>query len=226
MDAVQHLFISYTQEQAGFESPVVEEFITLPMPALVSKAITIIRRDKILPTKAGGVILADTAVKEMQKVHQLCGGTIKCEDGHRIIFDISKAEYIRDNFKGKKVAIFYKFIAEGMALREVLTGQIVEDSHAFNKHDGACFFISQIQTGREGVNLSTAVCIVIYNIDFRALSYWQARARLQALERKEPATVYWLFFRDGIESKVYQQVSNKKDFTLSHYLKVQQTYGS
>lgn len=217
MEAVQHLLISYTQEQAGFDMPVEEHFIRLPMPEVIKRSVAMLRRDKIIRSKAGHVILADTKVKEMQKVHQLCGGTVKAEDGERIQIDRTKAEYIAREFTGRKVVVFYKYIAEGELLREVLAGSIIDDSDQFNACPTSCFFISQIQSGREGVNLSGADCIVFYNIDFAAVSYWQARARLQRLERKEPALVYWLFFSGGIEEKIYQVVTKKKDFTVRYY---------
>jgi len=76
-----------------------------------------------------------------------------------------------------------------------------------------------VQSGREGINLSSADCLIMYNIDFSAVSYWQARARLQTKDRKEDAIVYWLFFAGGIEEKIYKVVEGKKDFTLVHYKK-------
>ena len=58
------------------------------------------------------VILADTAVKLMSKTHQLYSGTVKFESGHSMVLDTTKALYIREKFKGKKIAIFYKFTAD------------------------------------------------------------------------------------------------------------------
>ena len=155
----------------------------------------------------------------MQKVHQLCGGTVKVEEGEAIVIDMSKAEYIKEHFAGKKVAIFYKYVAEMAALKWVFNDRIITDPMEFNKAGNDVVFISQIQSGREGINLSTADCLIMYNIDFSAVSYWQARARLQTKDRKEDAIVYWLFFTGGIEEKIYKVVEGKKDFTLVHYKK-------
>ena len=88
----------------------------------------------------------------------------------------------------------------------------------FNQADDLVF-ISQIQSGREGINLSTADCLIMYNIDFSAVSYWQARARLQTKDRAAPAIVFWIFTDGGIEEKIYNVVQSKKDFTLNHYKK-------
>jgi len=65
------------------------------------------------------MVVADTAVKEMQKVHQICSGTVKTEDGNAIIFDDTKSRFIKERFKGQKIAIFYKYIAEGLLLKSL-----------------------------------------------------------------------------------------------------------
>ena len=219
LEKVQHLIISYTQEQAGFTSFVEERIIKLPMPEKISWAIKKLQKDKIITTKDGSVILADTAVKEMNKVHQLCGGTVKLEDGNAMVLDSSKAKYIKEKFAGKKIAIFYKYVAEATALQWTFADRIVTDPMAFNKAGNDAVFISQVQSGREGINLSTADCLIMYNIDFSAVSYWQARARMQTKDRVDEAIVYWLFFAGGIEEKIYKAVEQKKDYTLSHYKK-------
>lgn len=216
---IQHLMLTYTQEEAGFESLVEETILYVPMNDKVKWAVDKIKKDKLFKTKDGQVVLADTAVKEMQKIHQICSGTVKTEDGNAIIFDDTKATFIKDQFKGKKIAIFYKYIAEGMQLRYTFAGRIVEDPMAFNEADGDVVFISQIQSGREGINLSSAEALVMYNIDFSAVSYWQSRARMQTKDRKSASHVYWIFTKGGIEDRIYKLVQSKKDFTLSHFKK-------
>ena len=214
-----HLMLTYTQEEAGFESLVQEVILYVPMSDKVKWAIDRIKKDKLFRTKDGQVVLADTAVKEMQKIHQICSGSVKTEDGNAVIFDDTKASFIKERFKGQKIAIFYKYIAEGMQLRATFIDRIVDDPMAFNEAAGDAVFISQIQSGREGINLSTAEALVMYNIDFSAVSYWQSRARMQTKDRTEPSKVYWIFTTGGIEERIFGMVQNKKDFTLSHFKK-------
>lgn len=214
-----HLMLTYTQEEAGFESLVQEVILYVPMSDKVKWAIYRIKKDKLFRTKDGQVVLADTAVKEMQKIHQICSGSVKTEDGNAVIFDDTKASFIKERFKGQKIAIFYKYIAEGMQLRATFIDRIVDDPMAFNEAGGDAVFISQIQSGREGINLSTAEALVMYNIDFSAVSYWQSRARMQTKDRTEPSKVYWIFTTGGIEERIFGMVQNKKDFTLSHFKK-------
>ena len=69
------------------------------MPKKVQWAYDKLRKDKIINTQDGQVILADTAVKEMMKCHQITSGTIKCEDGSAIIIDDFKAKFIKELFQ-------------------------------------------------------------------------------------------------------------------------------
>jgi hypothetical protein len=215
------IFITFTQEEAGFKQMVQEEILTVRMAESTYKFADRLRIDKIVPNKDGEVVLADTAVKLMNKMHQIYSGSVIVDEPERraAAFDHTKAEFIRDTFQNcRKFAIYYKFIAEAVILQWVFAGRIFTDPHAFAEvTDGV--FISQIQSGREGINLSTAEALVFYNIDFSAVSYWQARARLQTKDREAEAKIYWVFAEGGIEHKIYKAVMDKKDYTLDHFKK-------
>jgi len=215
------IFISFTQEEAGFKQMVQEEILTVKMADSTYKFAERLRIDKIVPNKDGEVVLADTAVKLMNKMHQIFSGSVIVDEPERraAAFDHTKAEFIRDRFKGcKKIAIYYKFIAESMILNWIFAGKIFTDPQAFAEAEEGVF-ISQIQSGREGINLSTAEALIFYNIDFSAVSYWQARARLQTKDREAEAKIYWIFAEGGIEHKIYKAVMEKKDYTLDHFKK-------
>jgi hypothetical protein len=217
----KHLFISFTQEEAGFEQMVEEEVTLVYMAPRTYVAADRLRKDSVLKTSEGTVV-ADTAVKVMSKLQQIYSGTVivdETESGEPIaqVFDVTKAEHICDKFAGQKIAIFYKFKAEEMAIRSVFGTRVVDTPESFAMSGQNAVYISQIQSGREGINLSSADCLVMYNIDFSAVSYWQARARLQSKDRTKPAKVYWVFAIGGIESKIYERVKDKKDYTLHHF---------
>jgi hypothetical protein len=203
----------FTQSDAGFNVVTNDEVLTVPMPPVLSSAIRQLKKDKIITTSQG-VVLGDTAVKLMSKVHQLSSGTVKTEEGNIIAIDNFKAKFIRDKFEGKKIAIFYKYIGERKHLESVFSARLVE---AFNNGDATRVYISQIMSGREGINLSTADALIMYNIDFSALSYWQARERPQSKDRTDALTVYWVMSEDGIEQRIYNVVQQKKDFTVRHF---------
>ena len=73
-------------------------------------------------------------------------------------------------------------------------------------------------SGREGISLRQADCLVYYNIDFSATSYWQSRDRMTTKDRIKNE-VYWIFSQGGIEDQIYKAVVNKKDYTLNHFKK-------
>jgi hypothetical protein len=215
----KHLFISYTQQEAGFEQEVKEVVLKVQMAKGTYFLADYLRKHRVYIGKDGQELLGDTAVKLMNKMHQIFSGTVITEKKEGIVFDSSKASFIKEHFAGKKIGIFYKFTAERIMLISVFGfDRLTEDPQEFNDRDDKTFF-SQIQSGREGVNLSTADCLVFLNIDYAAVSYWQARARLQAKDRTKEAVIYWVFAEGGIEEKIYQAVQDKKDYTLSHFKK-------
>ena len=221
MECCKHLFITYTQEEAGFESFVNETIHYLEMRDSTYKFAERLRIDKIMTNKDGEVVLADTAVKLMQKLHQIFSGSVIVDEPTRVAkaFDMTKAEYIKEKFKGQKIAIYYKFIAEEMAIRLMFgSDKLTTDPNEFNQRNDL-IFISQIQSGREGVNISSADALVFYNIDFSAVSYWQSRARIQTKDRVKDANIHWIFSRGGIEDKIYKAVMNKTDYTTNIFKK-------
>jgi len=215
---IKDLFVTYTQEEAGFESLVNENVLYVKMEPVTYNFANRLRIDKIVTNGDGQSVIADTGAKLMSKLHQIYSGSVIIDEPTREAkaFDYTKAEFIRDYFKGKKIAIFYKFAAELAILSWVMGEEIGFDVDGFNSGKFN-IFASQIVSGREGINLSTADALVFYNIDFSATSYWQARARLQTKDREKEAQIYWVFSEGGIEDKIYKTVIDKKDFTLSHF---------
>lgn len=213
LEAMSPYMISYTQKQAGFTSEIDEEVLTVDTPDHIKELCDTLRRDKVAYV-GEEVILADTGVKLMSKLHQLYSGTVKYESGKGEVLDKTKAEYLKWKFDGVKIGIFYKFTAELEALKAVFKDDLTTDLEEFDNSD-KCIAL-QIVSGREGVSLRNAKFIVFYNIDFSATSYWQARDRMTTMDRAYNK-VYWLFSRKGIESKIYKTVLNKKNYTLNHF---------
>ena len=209
----KHLFISYTQQEAGFDVSITEKVLTVQMPE-VMPLIKSLHTDKIINI-AGREILADTAVKEMTKVQQLCGGSVIDAQGEAIILDYSKAEYIRDNFKGQKIAIFYKFKAEFDILTKILTNYTTSPE-TFQKSTEKVY-LGQFVSSREGIRLDTADAILFYGIDFSYLSYEQSKNRIISKERTKEAVLYWIFADGGIEEKILKAVRNKENYTSTYF---------
>lgn len=207
----RHYILTFTQEAAGFTTSVNEMVLEVEMQPMIYKIIDILCKDLICTsTKTGKSIIADTAVKLQQKIHQLSSGTIKYEDGSVQIIDNSKALFIKEQFKDNKIAIFYNFIAELQMLKDVIGSKLTTDLNEFNLTDK--WIALQIVSGREGISLSKADALVMLNIQFSAVSYWQSRDRLTTMNRNEN-NVFWIFSKNGIEQKIYNRVQKKLDYT-------------
>jgi hypothetical protein len=208
---IKPYMITYTQKEAGFSSTINEKIIYVDMKESTYALIKRLEKDLIVQGKHE-VIIGDTSVKLMSKLHQLYSGTIKFESGATAVLDYSKAIRIYTMFKSRQIAIFYKFKAELDALEFIFGDTLTTDLDEFNTTDKSIAY--QIVSGREGVNLSRASSLVYYNIDFSAVSYWQSRDRLTTINRLEN-NVYWFFAKNGIEDKIYKAVMNKKNYTLN-----------
>ena len=215
MDAMQPYFISFSQKEAGFKVDTKEKVMYVKMSPLTYNLAKKLQRDLVIEGKEE-VILADTPVKLMMKLHQIFSGTVKFESGSSQTLDLSKAKFIKNSFKNKKIGIFYKFKEELKALKMVFNGSLTTDLEDFVNTDKSIAL--QIVSGREGISLRQADCLVYYNIDFSATSYWQSRDRMTTKERLKN-DVYWIFSKGGIEDQIYKAVVNKKDYTLNHFKK-------
>ena len=205
--------ISYTQKEAGFEVKTDEEILYVDVSNKVKNIIRDLTKDLVVQGKEE-VILADTAVKLMSKTHQLYSGTVKLESGKSMVLDLTKSQFINDNFGDVKIGIFYKFKEEFNALKQVYGDQLCTDLEEFNSTSKSIAL--QIVSGREGISFKQAEALVYYNIDFSATSYWQSRDRMTTKDRKYNK-IYWVFAKGGIEKEIYKSVLNKKDYTLRHF---------
>tara|TARA_R110002126_G_scaffold159264_1_gene306650 strand:+ start:1 stop:1236 length:1236 start_codon:yes stop_codon:yes gene_type:complete len=205
--------LSYTQKEAGFKVKTTEHVIEVDMLPITYQLAKSLTKNLVIEGK-DDVILADTPVKLMMKLHQIYSGTVKFESGNSMVLDYSKAEFIHDNFIDIKIGIFYKFKQELVALQKIYGDQLCTDLETFKSTDKSIAL--QIVSGREGISLKEAKILVYYNIDFSATSYWQSRDRMTTKDRLEN-DVYWIFSKGGIEHDIYQSVIKKKNYTLRHF---------
>jgi len=204
--------LTFSQEEAGFSSKVDIEVLNIdPINQALIKRL---KKDKFIEGKEE-TILADTGVKLMQKIHQLENGTVKFESGNSLILDRSKAEFIRDKFKDKKIAIFYYYKAELELLKRVFSNHTTDLSE-FNVTDKV--YLGQQHSNALGVNLSKADCLVFYNFSFSGTNFVQSIDRLSTVNRLENK-VYFVFPKGSLTEKIYRVVQKKKTFTEKMFLK-------
>ena len=212
---IEPYILTFTQEKAGFKTNVIEKFLYCEMKPVIHSLTKRLLNDLVVEGKEE-VILADTGVKLQSKLHQLYSGTVKFESGKSKVIDNSKGLFIKEKFKGKKIAIFYKFKEELNLLKSVFGENLTTELHEFDNSDKNIAL--QFVSGREGISLKNADFLIAFNIDFSAVTYFQFKDRLTTKERAENV-LYWIFAKGGIESRIYKSVSNKKDYTLNVFKK-------
>jgi hypothetical protein len=215
---IEPYMVRFTQAQAGFSSAIDEEIIWIEPSNKIKTLCDKLIKDRVIIGNQYN-ITADSPVALQSKLHQLYSGTILFDEvegqpRHAMTLDTIKAETILRKFNGQKIVIFYKFKQELTAIVSTLGDTVTTDLAEFQSTDKSIAL--QIVSGREGLNLSAASAIVYYNIDHAALSYWQGRDRLTTITSKQ-SKVYWVFSIGGLESKIYEAVSNKKDYTTNMF---------
>ena len=212
-DSVKHITLTKTQEDAGFKTVINDIILTVEMKPITYQIANRLLKDNIVEGKSG-VILADTGVKLQQKLHQIYSGSCKLEDDSTVIIDTTKAEYIKEKFKGKIIGIFYKFKAEWEILQSVFGDDITQDVTDKTRN-----IAGQLLSIREGVSLKHCDALVFYNIDFSNVSYLQARDRANGLD-VDGSDVYFTFAKGGIEEKIYKTITvDKKKYNLTAFKK-------
>lgn len=211
----ERLFLSYTQLDSGFNALVNKKILYCDMMPIIHNKRKELIKNLFLNIDEEEVI-ADTAVKLQNKIHQLSSGSIISESKQTLILDYSKAEFIKEYFKEKKIAMFYFFKAEYDILKSVFLDELTDDLNEFNT--GNKHIALQQISGAEGISLASADILVFYNFGFSNVKFTQAIDRLTTMERKNN-DVYFVFGKGGIEEKIYQRLELKKDYITSCFKK-------
>ena len=206
--------LSLTQQEAGFSSEIKDIVHTIKTKPVTEGRINKLKSDLVIEGQKE-VVLADTSVKLMSKLHQLSSGTVKFDSGATMVIDDTKIQYIKENFKGKKIAIYYKFKAELDMIKSAF--DLADTIEEFDTSDKNIAF--QFISGRSGIKLDKADCIVAMNVDFSSTTFQQFRARMVTSESKV-SEVHWIFSDIGFEKEVLTKVQNKESFTTQTFKKL------
>ncbi len=213
--------VSMTQEEAGFEElGYIEHIHLVDVNENIPKLIQVLIKNKVYITKDGKEILADTPAKLASKHHQLSGGTVITEDKEYKVIDTSIAQFIKDNLCHEQLAIYYLFKSELEAIVSTLgMDNITFDVKEFNETNK--HFVSQVVSGREGINLSKGNHMVFYNIPYSYVSWSQTIARLQAKGKTSKNNVHYIMPNLpkslAMAPVILETVKRKEVFTSSHY---------
>lgn len=214
---VDHLFVSCTQEEAGFKHTTKDQILSIPMPANIEYLYKTLEKDQVAYYLDKAVSIAQPS-DLIQKLSQLCGGTLifdECDIG--TILSKAKSDFIKQHFSGKKIAIYYKYRAEF----EILSSEFKWTScpEEFKATGPDVVFLGQLVSKREGVDLSCADALIVYNLDYSATTYFQVRERMQKYNREKEVVNYYLMFENSIETDIWKAITKKKNFTWAYYRK-------
>ena len=215
MQVLNRYLIYYTQEQAGFETKIKENIVYYQETPLIAKLKEQLLQNGIIQSKTDN-ILADTPAGQMTKLHQIESGTVITESGASYIIDNNKATFVRDYFKGKKIAIFYYYQKELELLKEVFGETLTTDFNDFVTTNKS--FCIQQKTGSEAISLKEADALVYYNFGFSGKDFVQGRDRMTTKERSEN-NVYIVLCKGGFNEKLYKVVSQKKRYNEAIFKK-------
>lgn len=209
MWAIWHLMLTQTQEESWFQWTITEHILEVELKPKTYEMIKKLKKDRVIVGKNDN-ILADTWGKLSLCFHQMFSWTIKLESGKAITIDDTKAQFIKNHFKWKKIAILTCFIQEVELLKKVLWDLFTDDLQVFNNTDK--WYVGNIVANREWISLKAADALVFYNIPYSGTSFVQWRERMNHLWR-EWNDVYFICSKWGIEKKILKVVREKKNFT-------------
>ena len=209
MDKINHLILTQTQNDSWFVSEITEHILKVKMKDSTYGIIKRLIKDRVVEWKEE-TILADTGVRLQLTLQQLYSWTCKMESWKAITLDDSKAVFIKDYFRHKKIAIMTCFIQEVKLIKDIFWDMITDDLEEFKNWDKN--YVWNIISNREWVSLREADALVFFNIPFSWTSFVQWRERLNYLWREEN-NVYFICAEGWIEEKVLKVVRKKENFT-------------
>lgn len=196
-DDFEHLMISYTRAEMGFEHEPEDSLHYVELHDDTKYVYNTLAKKRTIVLSVGRLV-ADTASKLRYALHMLEGGTVKIDGDYFTLRNREKIDYILEQWGDTEdMVIMYNYIQEGVKLREV-----------FKKAE-----ILQATSNAEGVDLMHKKHLIIYSQDFSTARHTQRRCRQANMDRKEPIVVHYLLVRKAISDRVYEVVSrNKKNF--------------
>lgn len=197
---VDHLFISATRAELGFEHEPEDKLHYLELDKKTRDAYNYLMKHKVIEVQ-GLDLICDTPGKLRTSLHMLEGGVAKIESDYLVLDNEEKIDYIKEHFgDSPDVVIMYHFKAEATKLNNAFIHASILQGTSF----------------AEGIDLSSYKHLIIYSQDYSTARHSQRRARQANKERKESIIVHYLLVKKAISEQVYQTVSiNKTNFVDS-----------
>lgn len=197
---VDHLFITATRQELGFEFEPEDNVYYLDLEEGTRWAYNELLEHDLVKLSVGDLV-CDTSPKLRTSLHQLEGGTIKIDDNRHVLANTEKVDFILNLFgDSESLVIMYNYIAEKTKLEKHFKKALILQATSF----------------AEGVDLHKYKDLVIYSQDFSTARHTQRRARQCNKNRDTPIDVHYLLVHKAISAQVYKTVSiNKTNFVDS-----------
>lgn len=210
--SIKDYVLTYTQKQAGFVSKVDKNIIECDLDPIITNLSNKLKKDSIIVGKTS-TLTADSGVKLLNKLHQFSGGTVILDNDESIILDLTKANFIKDNFH-EKIAIFYYFKQELKVLQEVYGNELTTDLDEFNNTNKVIAL--QQYSGAEGISLRNATKLIFYNWGMSGVKFIQAIDRMTTKDRLTN-DVYFICGKGTISKDVLKRVLNKENYGIKQF---------
>lgn len=204
MKEVEHLFISYTRTELGFEHEPNDILHYIDLSSEIREYYNSLLKDRVA-TVTDTEVIADTVMALRTKLHQIEGATLKQEDKNIFLSKIDKIDYILKTWgDSDNLVIFYQYQNELSLLKQTFKSATILQGTSF----------------AEGVDLSMYETCVVYSMDFSTAKYTQRRARQCNMKRDTPIDFHFLLVKGAISEQVYQTVAvNRANFVDSYFNK-------
>lgn len=178
-----------------------------------------------------GQVTASNALTKLLRLQQITGGYVKNDDGEIVQVGTEKRDLLRDVLEdvNEPVVVFCRFKADLDSVHTVaeslgrpsfeLSGRKNEYQDWKKYHskqlkdftNEAPIIASQIQTGREGIDLTEARYCVYYSLGFSLGDYQQSRARVHRSGQTQTTFYIHLIARGTVDEKVYGALSARQE---------------
>lgn len=194
LSGVDHLFITKTRKELGFEHEPEDVVHWLELDEVTKHVYNTLVKKRLVQLKAG-TLACESVAKLRASLHMLEGGCAKIGDAYIILANDEKIRFILSKWGDTDdMVIMYYYIAEGVKLRQVFKNAEVLQADSF----------------AEGVDLSGYKHLIIYSQAFSTAKHSQRRARQANINRAEEILVHFLLVNKAISHQVYKAVSVNK----------------
>lgn len=180
-------------------------------------------------------IIAPLKITLVGKLHQICGGTLKDEDGgthHVGDAKLRRLATIAKRHAGEPLVIACRYVSEVTMIAkrfdylrpQVITGattkreraRIVSEFQA-GKH---AMLVMQIKTGGVGIDLFRACISVAYSTTYSWIDFDQFKARTHRRGQTRPCKLYLLIARSTIDNVIFDRIKTKQNTTAAVLFKL------